>query len=71
MNHWFDIGMASEAEGVFWEADAAYEFLTERCHSLAASTPNNSRTVFLESVKAQRATLHAEREQYSSKVSSR
>ncbi len=71
MNHWFDIGMASEAEGVFWEADAAYEYLTERCQSLAASTPTNSRTVFLESVKAQRATLHAEREQYSSKVSSR
>jgi len=71
MNHWFDIGMASEAEGVFWEADAAYEYLAERCQSLAASTASNSRTYFLESVKAQRATLHAEREQQLSKVGSR
>jgi hypothetical protein len=70
MNHWFDIGMASEAEGVFWEADTAYKYLAERCQSLATSTASNSRTYFLESVKAQRATLHAEREQQLSKVGS-
>jgi hypothetical protein len=64
MNHWFDIGMASEAEGVFWEADAAYEHLAERCQALPVSAAGNSRTQYsLEAVSAQRATLHTERDQ--------